>query len=766
MCAAAGTAMAGSSDRVVSTPVPVLEQPRRGADVVMIAQRGTVLEVVGRENEWCWVLLPPDQYGTRRAGWLRCAVLDETPRKPAVPLVGASASRPSAAPTTEDVEPRGARGGPLDGPVTRIDENAGVGAPGRARASSRNGAVPNPGAPPLPVGMENVRTRSTFATWFQPRMLRAAVNGGYEAATNGSAGSDASDRILMGGVTVSTSFAILDPRIATFDFTGDFQTGHNNRAVSASTYRNANTLQSYRFDAAFLSGRSAPLRVFSDRVSTDTSTVPLTSTLDPSQFTHGVRTSTGFTWDVTVPHKPRVQVSASTGRQSDARDYLFGYNSYNDEQRAEFRVTQDLEAVRYDVALTHVRFVYDVPDAGVRTDTGNDLLSGTVHLRPSQALSLDVSGRMSRYDFGLTNQQSRVTGLGGDLAGRYRFSAKLNASGRYSFSSNAFEAILSGAVGPNDARAATGASPTPLATNTRFQDGEGRVEFGTPRASIAAISRVTAYGVPAWQPLTLGGLRTVGALARAERRVKGFTVTGAVDGSVGTAASNRSQLEPYREAGVQAGAAREWAQRFRFSVDGALRGVGRLSFYPVNLDARSLTGSVETTMSSWARARLAVTWSNNLRDILYNDNKDHHIGYTFGVSGRWYDVAVDINRLSTRSILLGADVIAGRPDVALLLSSGGEIYRNVFGSTDQNRALSVTLRPWPGLQLNGRVVRQSQQYPSVFDLFQEGEQAWAVWQLRQLQLEFGWERLASTSSFSVIDGRRIYIRVRRDLTFF
>lgn len=769
VCASAGIVIAGGPNRVVSTPVPVLERPGRGAEVLAILPRGAAVEMVGRENEWCWVLLPADQYGTTRAGWLRCSVLQDAPVQPAT---ASTRPVPPASPTPTPIDGADggvtARGGPsASANIGTAEKAVGAGPGSLARvAASGTGAAANPGAPPVPVGMQDVRARSAFATWFQPRMLRAAVNAGYEAAINGSAGSEASDRMLMGGVTVATSFAILDPRIATFDFTGDFQTGRNDRDVSAAAYHNGNTLRSYRFDAAFLSGRSAPLRVFSDRVSTDTSMVPLTSTLDPAQFTRGVRTSTGFTWDVAVPHKPRFQLSASTGRQSDARDYLFGYNSYNDEQRAEFRVTQDVKALRYDVGYTHGRFLYDVPEAGVRTDTGNNLLNGTARFRASQSLTVDVSGRLSRYRFGFTNRQSRVTGLGGDVAGRYRFSEKLNAFGRYSFSSNAFEAILSGAAGTNDARAVSGASPTPLATNSTFQDGEGRVEYGTPHASVAAFSRATAYGVPVWQPLTLGGLRVFGALARAERRMKGFTLTGSLDGSAGIAASNRSQTEPYREAGVQAGITREWAQRFRLSADGALRGVGRLSFYPVNLDARAFTGAAETTVPSWARTRLAVTWSNNLRDILYNDNKDQHLGYTVTVAGRWYDVALDINRLSTRSILLGADVIAGRPDVALLLSSGGEIYRNIFGSSDRSRALSVNLRPWSGVQVSGRVVRQSQQFPSVFDLFQEGEQVWAVWQLRQLQLEFGWERLESTSSFSVINGRRFYVRVRRDLTFF
>ncbi len=769
LCATAAPVLAGTTLLVVSEPTSVLEGPRRGAEVITIAARASVVELIGREDGWCWIVLARDEYGTRRAGWVPCKVIDaarpQPPSEPAAqPPVGPTPAVTEAPANPEEGEGRTvARGGPSEAVGARRDDLAAA----AARSAASKAAKPiDYGPPPVPVGMEDTAHRSTLAAWIQPRMLRAAFTGGYEAAQNGSAGAVSDDRILQGGLTLSTSFAILDPRVATFDFTGDFQTGRNNRATPASAYHNGNTLQSYRFDAAFLSGRSAPLRVFSDRVSTDTSVLPLGASLDPSQFTHGVRNSTGFTWDVNVPRRPRLQVSASTGGQSDYRNYLFGFNSFNTERRAEARLSQDLRLGRYDVDFTYGQFVYDVPDANARSDTGNELLHGTAHLQPSSALSLDVTGRFSRYRFGLANQQSRVTGVGADLAGRYRFSSKLNASGRYSFSSNAFEALLSGAIAGQDVRAAEIASPAPLATNTLFHDAEGRVEYGGTRASVAAISRFTSYGVPAFQPVTLGGLQTVGGLARAERRTLGMSLTGSVDFSVGTASSNRSQKEPYREAGIQAGVSREWAQRIRFSADGAVRGVGRLSFYPVSLDSRALTAALETMVPASARLRLAVTWSNNLRDILYNDNRDQHTGYTVGLTGRWYDVAIDFNQLSTRSILLGADVLGTRPDVALLVTSRPEISRSFLGSSDRSRALSVHLRPWAGFDVNGRVVRQTQQYPSLFDLFQSGEQVWAVWQLRQLQFEFGWERLASTSSFSVVDGRRVYFRVRRDLTFF
>jgi hypothetical protein len=767
-CAVAAVAAAGTNQRVASAPVPVYEQPRRGAEVVILAARGTQLELLGREDSWCWVSLPPDQFGTRRSGWLRCSALEDPQGAPPAALPARAHATSAPAPVaSREVEVR--IGGPRDAGVAGDDGvREAASAPRTANSSSPVRATgASLGAPPLPVGMVQAPKGNWLTTWFQPRLFRAAVGVGYESAQNGSPGAMADDRMLQGGLTLATSIAILDPRIATFDFAADLQTGRNNRGMPTSAYHNGHTLRSYRFDAGFLSGRNAPLRLFSDRVSSDTRVQPLGASMDPSQFTHGVRTTTGVSWDVNVPNRPRVQFSASTGNQTDERDYLFGYNSFNKERRAEVRLTHSAGFGKFDATYTYGRFVYDVPEASARSDTGDDLFNATAHLTPGSRLSLDLTGRMSRYRFGLTGQASRVTGAGADLAGRYLLSRKINLAGRYSYSSNAFEAIISGAIPVPDSRTSTITSPVPLATNTVFQDAEGRVEYGGPRASISAISRFTAYGVPAYLPLTLGGLRTLGALARVERNVAGWLFTGSLDGSAGTAASNRSQEEPYREVGVQAGASHDWS-RFRVSADGGLRKIGRLSFYPVNLDSHSLIGSAETTAPAWARIRMAVTWSDNLRDILYNDNRDQHAGYTLSLTGRWYDVALDLNQLSARSLVLGADVLAGRPDAALLVTSRPDLTRSFLGASDRSRALSVQLRPRQGVQLNLRVVRQSQEYPGLFglDLLQEGEQAWAVWQLRQLQLEMGWERLASSSSFSVVNGRRFYVRIRRDVSFF
>ena len=54
--------------RVKLGPANIYERPRTSSDVVMVAPEGTILDVLGREDTWYWVLLPPDGNGQRRAG--------------------------------------------------------------------------------------------------------------------------------------------------------------------------------------------------------------------------------------------------------------------------------------------------------------------------------------------------------------------------------------------------------------------------------------------------------------------------------------------------------------------------------------------------------------------------------------------------------------------------------------------------------------------------------------------------------------------------
>ncbi len=57
--------------RVVRETAAVRTRPALLSEVLKTTTAGTVLEAVDRENDWYWVILPPDENGTRMPGWIR-----------------------------------------------------------------------------------------------------------------------------------------------------------------------------------------------------------------------------------------------------------------------------------------------------------------------------------------------------------------------------------------------------------------------------------------------------------------------------------------------------------------------------------------------------------------------------------------------------------------------------------------------------------------------------------------------------------------------
>jgi outer membrane protein OmpA-like peptidoglycan-associated protein len=80
------------------------------ADVCMTASKGTVLEVLyidgdrydHKNSNWYWVLLPPDQWGTRLTGWIRGSAVEHVQPRPPTPAANAGLAE---APRTLEARP-------------------------------------------------------------------------------------------------------------------------------------------------------------------------------------------------------------------------------------------------------------------------------------------------------------------------------------------------------------------------------------------------------------------------------------------------------------------------------------------------------------------------------------------------------------------------------------------------------------------------------------------------------------------------------------
>jgi uncharacterized protein YgiM (DUF1202 family) len=64
---------------IVNAETSVMSRPAARSDIVEVVPPETVLEVIGHEGDWDWVILPPDVNGTRHSGWIQTRGL--TPEK-------------------------------------------------------------------------------------------------------------------------------------------------------------------------------------------------------------------------------------------------------------------------------------------------------------------------------------------------------------------------------------------------------------------------------------------------------------------------------------------------------------------------------------------------------------------------------------------------------------------------------------------------------------------------------------------------------------
>jgi hypothetical protein len=56
--------------RVKGGPASIYEHPRTSSEIIMTVPEGTVLDVLQRDGDWYWVVLPKDTQGTRRTGYI------------------------------------------------------------------------------------------------------------------------------------------------------------------------------------------------------------------------------------------------------------------------------------------------------------------------------------------------------------------------------------------------------------------------------------------------------------------------------------------------------------------------------------------------------------------------------------------------------------------------------------------------------------------------------------------------------------------------
>ena len=103
---AANAAAQLPSDVRVVNPSPLRRWfPNPESDVLMVAQPGTMLEVLDQERGWYWIVAPRDAFGTRKTGWVRVKDVEAVPRSvarpapatPRAPETAAASSAPSGA---------------------------------------------------------------------------------------------------------------------------------------------------------------------------------------------------------------------------------------------------------------------------------------------------------------------------------------------------------------------------------------------------------------------------------------------------------------------------------------------------------------------------------------------------------------------------------------------------------------------------------------------------------------------------------------------
>lgn len=90
--------------RVKIGPATIYEKPRTSSDIVTTVAEGTVLEMIQRDGDWYWVILPRDTNGTRRGGYIAVYVCERVGDKRL--LEPGIAGSPSHSNVPEELRPK------------------------------------------------------------------------------------------------------------------------------------------------------------------------------------------------------------------------------------------------------------------------------------------------------------------------------------------------------------------------------------------------------------------------------------------------------------------------------------------------------------------------------------------------------------------------------------------------------------------------------------------------------------------------------------
>ena len=522
---------------------------------------------------------------------------------------------------------------------------------------------------------------------FQVRGFRAVFGAGYEQATNTVVdGYNVSydDNLFAPLVTLQGSVAVLDPRIFSVDATVDLRLNLRQHRSESASYDDNDRLGNARVDMTLLAGRGAPLRLYYARADSRFQQRPLTADVMPLDLARfGEERTKGFSWDISPRRLPRVAVTGFHTRRRDYGSMLAGQDNNSEMGRFEARANQTHQFVRYDVSFTRDSTRFDYPLNGVSAGQAVDFLRASTTLTPARTLSIDLSGRGSRYDFSAGDGIRRgrgFSGWGGDSSLRWSPSRHWEVLGTYSMSTNLAELALSSASGAEAARevtlpAAGDGAAVSFSRRSLYQEGSGWLRYSSAdRATTLAVGgHALSLDPLPFGMATLDALRTVNVSADHRRNAAGFELSAGLEAAYGDVRSSRGETSDYLEGGGRARLGRT-AGRARAAVEGGLRRTTAPYFYPVGGESWYAGADIDVGVTKSARIRLAAKQSLMVRDIVVQRGDDRTAAYSAGLSGPRFDVTYEyLDTDSTAVGLVETWLLTEMRPEQLLLSQAGSV---------------------------------------------------------------------------------------------